>query len=200
MVPAAIRKPLLDHLNRVKAQHESDLAAGRGTVALTWGFEGQVPERPSGMGLAVGVSRDALLHRPVDRRASPTSSARVRSPTRGQGCGPVGGHSASRYVPLAASFIRDPSAGSRVRHPHDSRTARASRRQYDDDLHARAQSRRARCTKSPRSTRSRSRAPVNPICRRSRKLAWRYRVLHIPPGPLGSLGDNSHRRWYFQAL
>src|SRR5205085_12197904 len=69
------------------------------------------------------------------------------------------------------SFMRGSSTGRAVRYPHDSGTARASRREYDDDLHARAQSRRARCAKPPRSTRPRSRAPVNPICRRSRR--WR---------------------------
>ena len=34
MLPNAMKGPLLDHLKRVKAQHEADLAAGRGSVAL----------------------------------------------------------------------------------------------------------------------------------------------------------------------
>jgi integron integrase len=34
MLPAALREPLRDHLLRVRAQHEADLAAGRGGVAL----------------------------------------------------------------------------------------------------------------------------------------------------------------------
>ena len=34
MLPAALRQPLVDHLARVKAQHDADLAAGRGRVAL----------------------------------------------------------------------------------------------------------------------------------------------------------------------
>src|SRR5712692_4485598 len=34
MLPAAMKGVLLEHLARVKAQHEADLAAGRGSVAL----------------------------------------------------------------------------------------------------------------------------------------------------------------------
>ena len=34
MLPAALREPLRDHLLRVKAQHDGDVAAGRGSVAL----------------------------------------------------------------------------------------------------------------------------------------------------------------------
>ena len=34
MLPAALRGPLREHLARVKAQHEADVAAGRGSVAL----------------------------------------------------------------------------------------------------------------------------------------------------------------------
>src|SRR5437764_700358 len=168
MLPAAMKKPLLDHLNRMKAQHESDLAAGCGTVALPGALRAKYPNAPAEWAWQWVFPATRFY---VDRRASPTSSARVRSPTRGQGCGPVGGHSASRYVPLATSFIRDSSTGSRVRYPHDSGAARTSRREYDDDLHARAQSRRARCAKPPRSTRPRYRATVKPICSRSRH--WR---------------------------
>src|SRR2546430_866578 len=34
MLPVSLRKPLLDHLANVKTQHETDLASGRGSVAL----------------------------------------------------------------------------------------------------------------------------------------------------------------------
>jgi integron integrase len=34
MLPASMKGPLADHLNRVKVQHDADLAAGRGSVAL----------------------------------------------------------------------------------------------------------------------------------------------------------------------
>jgi integron integrase len=46
MLPGAL-KPLLDHLTRVKGQHESDLAAGRGTVALPGAVRVKYPNAPS---------------------------------------------------------------------------------------------------------------------------------------------------------
>jgi integron integrase len=39
MLPAALKGPLVDHLTKVKAQHEADLAAGHGRVALPGALE-----------------------------------------------------------------------------------------------------------------------------------------------------------------
>ena len=50
MLPAALRKPLLDHLARVKVQHGSDLVAGRGTVALPRALREKYPNAPSEWG------------------------------------------------------------------------------------------------------------------------------------------------------
>ena len=46
VLPAALRAPLLDHLAQVKAQHESDLAAGRGSVALPGALVAKYPNAP----------------------------------------------------------------------------------------------------------------------------------------------------------
>jgi integrase len=46
MLPVAMKGPLLDHLQRVKAQHETDLAAGRGTVALPGALRAKYPNAP----------------------------------------------------------------------------------------------------------------------------------------------------------
>jgi hypothetical protein len=46
MLPAAITGPLADHLNRVKAQHDADLAAGRGSVALLGSLRAKYPNAP----------------------------------------------------------------------------------------------------------------------------------------------------------
>lgn len=43
MLPAALKRPLLDHLARVKTQHEADLAAGRGSVALPGALRAKYP-------------------------------------------------------------------------------------------------------------------------------------------------------------
>ena len=46
MLPGALREPLRDHLGRVKAQHEADLAAGRGSVALPGALRAKYPNAP----------------------------------------------------------------------------------------------------------------------------------------------------------
>lgn len=46
MLPAALKQPLVDHLTRVKAQHDADLAAGRGSVALPGALRAKYPRAP----------------------------------------------------------------------------------------------------------------------------------------------------------
>ena len=46
MLPAALKQPLMEHLSRVKAQHEADLAAGRGAVALPGALRAKYPGAP----------------------------------------------------------------------------------------------------------------------------------------------------------
>jgi integron integrase len=46
MLPAAIAGSLVEHLARVKAQHDADLAAGRGRVALPWALRAKYPNAP----------------------------------------------------------------------------------------------------------------------------------------------------------
>ncbi len=46
MLPAALRQPLREHLTRVKAQHDADLAAGRGSVALPGALRRKYPNSP----------------------------------------------------------------------------------------------------------------------------------------------------------
>jgi len=43
MLPAALAAPLAEHLKRVKALHEQDLAAGRGAVHLPYALERKYP-------------------------------------------------------------------------------------------------------------------------------------------------------------
>lgn len=46
MLPAALKQPLVSHLKRVKAQHDADLAAGRGNVALPGALRSKYPGAP----------------------------------------------------------------------------------------------------------------------------------------------------------
>jgi integron integrase len=46
MLPAAVKGPLMHHLQSVRAQHEQDLAAGRGTVVLPTALRSKYPNAP----------------------------------------------------------------------------------------------------------------------------------------------------------
>jgi integron integrase len=46
MLPAALRQPLVEHLALVKVQHDTDLAAGRGSVALPGVLRAKYPNAP----------------------------------------------------------------------------------------------------------------------------------------------------------
>jgi integron integrase len=46
VIPASMKAPLAQHLSRVKAQHDADLAAGRGSVALPGSLRAKYPNAP----------------------------------------------------------------------------------------------------------------------------------------------------------
>ncbi|MEQ1575048.1 MAG: integron integrase [Vicinamibacterales bacterium] len=46
ILPAALKQPLADHLRHVKAQHDTDLAVGRGSVALPGALRVKYPGAP----------------------------------------------------------------------------------------------------------------------------------------------------------
>ena len=61
MLPAAMKGLLVEHLARVKAQHDADLAAGRGSVALPGALRVKYPKCLPRVGMAVGVPGDPVL-------------------------------------------------------------------------------------------------------------------------------------------
>ena len=95
-----------------------------------------------GMAVAVGLSGDADPSRPRDGRGPAPPPARDGAATGcSLGCAVRGGSEAGE-LPCATPLVRDAPAGERVRYPHDSGASRASRREYDHDLYARAEPRR----------------------------------------------------------
>src|SRR5712691_437499 len=157
MLPIAMKGQLFEHVTRVKMQHESDLAAGRGSVALPgalrvkypnapreWAWQWVFPATRFYIDSETGERRRHHLHESVLQRAV-KGAARAAGISRPATC-----HS------LRHSFATDPSARVRVPHPHDSGTARASRREYDHDLHPRPEPRRTR--------RSKPAGPARPRC------------------------------------
>ncbi len=82
MLPAALKGPLSRHLERMKAQHESDLLAGRGSVALPgalaakypnagreWGWQWVFPATRFYVDEVTGERRRHHLHESVLQRA-----------------------------------------------------------------------------------------------------------------------------------
>ena len=82
LLPATLKRPLLDHLARVKAQHDADLAAGRGRVALPgalgakypnaaseWPWQWVFPATRMYVDRATGERRRHHLHESVLQRA-----------------------------------------------------------------------------------------------------------------------------------
>ena len=82
MLPITLREPLLDHLKRVKRQHEADLSAGRGRVALPrllaakfpgapgeWAWQWVFPATRSYVDRQTGEKRRHHLHESVLQRA-----------------------------------------------------------------------------------------------------------------------------------
>jgi hypothetical protein len=106
--------PVVDHLARVKTQHEADLAAGRGAVALPvalrlkypnapreWAWQWVFPATRFYRDEQTGERRRHHRHESVLQRAV-KDAARAAGITR------------ARYVPLASSLVRDASARGRL--------------------------------------------------------------------------------------
>jgi len=82
MLPGALKGPLREHLARIKAQHDADLAAGRGSVALPgalrakyanaateWAWQWAFPATRFYVDAATGERRRHHLHESVLQRA-----------------------------------------------------------------------------------------------------------------------------------
>jgi integron integrase len=165
MLPAALKGPLLAHLARIKVQHDADLVAGRGRVALPgalrakypgapveWAWQWVFPATRFYLDHETGERRRYHLHESVLQRA-------VKDATR------VAGISRPATCHSLRHQLRDPPTRSRVRHSNDPGAARTSRREYDHDLYPRPEPRRTRCAESARPTRTRRVPPLSPLPR-----------------------------------
>lgn len=141
MLPDLVCDRLRQHLEEVRACHQADLAHGLGRVVLPFALA-EVSERRDRVALAVRVSCDSYLPRSAIRTTVAVSPARNGDSTGGRRGGAPGTVDQARELPHHAPFFCDSSPRGRIRHPHRPGAARARRRQYHDDLHARPQSRR----------------------------------------------------------
>lgn len=143
MLPVQVQEPLQVHLQRVKRLHEADLQAGYGRVELPFALDRKYPNADREWGWqyvfpSANISTDPRSG--VRRRHHAHESPIAR--------GANGSHRQARHLPHVSPFLRDPSAGRWLRHPHDSRAARTQGRQHDDDLHPRAEPGRPGSAKS----------------------------------------------------
>jgi integrase len=142
VLPSTLVRPLQVHLQAVKSMHEADLARGLGRVVLPDALRAKYPNADRSWPWqfvfpAARVCRDRRfgaptrfhLHESAIQRAVTAAVVRAGIP--------------KRELPHAAALVRNAPARRRARHPHDPGTARARRREHDDDLHARAEQGRA---------------------------------------------------------
>ena len=153
MIPQSLCLPLQTHLAKVRALHQADLAAGLGNVHLPfalhrkyphagreWGWQYVFPAAIRSTDPRTGAKRRHHVHEQAFQRAFKQAlrDAALVKP---------------RDAAQPAAFVRDASAGKRLRHPHAPGVARSQQRADDDDLHPRAESRPARRAQSAGSDR-----------------------------------------------
>jgi hypothetical protein len=136
MVPEAAREPLRDHLERVRARHEADLAAGAGAVILpealarkysgasrSWVWQWVFPTTRQCVDRETGEVRRHHLHPSAVQRALTVAVRRSRI--------------AKRVSVTPCAFLRDPSIRGGIRHPNGAGAAGAPGWEHDDNLHPR---------------------------------------------------------------
>lgn len=121
MLPAALRQPLTEHPERVRAQHTADLVRGCGSVALPealrgkyarapleWGWQWVFPATRFYIDSATGERRRHHLHESVLQRAV-KDAARAAGIPRPATCHTLRHHADNRIMPT--TFSCPPSSG-----------------------------------------------------------------------------------------
>jgi hypothetical protein len=137
MVPEAAREPLRDHLERVRARHEADLAAGAGAVVLPEALARKYPGAIHSWVWQVGLPGDAAICGPGDRGGAAAPSAPLGGAAGDDAGGAAVGDRQAGQLSYLAALLRDPSIGGGIRHPDGAGAAGAPGREDDDDLHPR---------------------------------------------------------------
>jgi integron integrase len=133
VLPSVMRPRLHEQLERVRALHQADLAAGRGRVALPDGLEVKYPAAPGELAWqwVFPATRHYVDRASGERRRHHLHESVVQRAVRAAGVSKL----ASCHT-LRHSFATHPGIG--LRHPDDPGAAGAPGRVDDDDLHARA--------------------------------------------------------------
>lgn len=148
MLPLNLSEPLRRHLLRVKAQHEQDLEDGFGSVHLPFALARKLPKaaREWPWQYAFPSSRLSIDPRTGEKRRHHIAEGLLQSALKRavDAAGIVKRANCHSFTPL----IRHIFAVERIRYPNRAGASRTQGRQYDDDLHARAQQTGRRCKES----------------------------------------------------
>jgi site-specific recombinase XerD len=117
MLPQSLKVGLRDHLRRVKALHEQDLARRLGTSSNAHGLGPQISQRPERLAVAMGFSAGETVDELQDKGAGPPSCGRVIGSKSREKCRRQGGFDQTRYLPHFPALVRHSSIGSRLRYP-----------------------------------------------------------------------------------
>ena len=112
-------------------------ALGMSTCRMRWSVN---PQCQSRVGVALCLPCYAAVAGPSDGHHPATSRPQIGLTAGGADRCPEGGDPQSGELSYVAALVCDPSARSGVRHSDGAGITRAQRRQYDDDIHSRAQS------------------------------------------------------------
>ncbi len=144
MLPAAVKALLRAHLEKVRRQHEKDLARDLGRVPLPDALVRKYPGADRQWAWAVGLPGLVTLRRRPHRGVPQAPSARVGHPTGREGGGAAGGGDQARVMSHLQAFVRYAPPGKWIRHSNRPGVARAQRREDHDGVHSRAEPRRER--------------------------------------------------------
>ena len=144
VLPDALVPHLRDHLARVRVLYDADREANLPGVSLPYALRRKYPNAASSWAWQWVFPSRTILPRSIFGRAGALSSASAEHPALDAERDPRRRHREAGELPHLPPLLRHPSARGRLRHPHGAGTAGPRRREDDDDLHARAEPRRAR--------------------------------------------------------
>jgi integrase len=150
VIPRSVIRDLEDQLEKRRALHDSDLAAGTGWAVLPGAYAQKGAQGRLRVRLAIRVPCDD--HRTRSTKRSPRSlpHASHSYPARRKVCRPRLWPGQAGNLPHLPSLLRHPSPRGRIRHPNHPGTPRPQERQDHHDLHTRSQPRRPRHPKPTR--------------------------------------------------
>jgi integron integrase len=135
MLPINLAAPLQLHLQKVKLQHDQDLADGFGEVWLPDALARKYPRaaREWSWQFVFPSSRISIDPRTKIKRRH--QHRRKRTTTGGQKGRALNRINQTCKLPYVSPLIRNASVRKRLRHPHSARIVGTQRRDHDNDLH-----------------------------------------------------------------